>query len=373
MKAASGRTLSGILIAALTLCAAAPAAAQTVTTDLPDYMPEWTVIIAGSGWLPGETVSLLIQENPPNNVDLSISAVADDRGDFVSLDFVVPPNAWGTAYAVTAAGQTSLATARTTFTDGIAQGSLCAAITGHGATICASATGATGVLNNTHYKQQAGTSATYEIIGAVGGTVGWQVAGGGRHKLCSVRASGASQYGIFVTSGKNSVNWNSLSGNAVGLRVTGAGNDLGGGTIALNTGDGAQIAGSSNSFQGAMVQSNGGHGFQASGTGNTIQSNTSQGNGRDGFNVTGATNLLQSNTANKNSGDGFVIAATGNKVQNNQSNTSGPGGTNENKGYEYRLIVGASNVGGNRADGIAIPKTTAPTKCPTFPAAGVCE
>jgi hypothetical protein len=213
------------------------------------------------------------------------------------------------------------------------------------------------------------------IVGpdAVGGTVGWQVAGGGGHKLSSVRASGASQYGILVISGKNSVSWNSLNGNAVGLRVTGAGNDLRGGTIALNGGDGVQIAGSSNSFQGATVQTNGGHGIQVSGPSNTIQSNTSQGNGRDGFNVTGTTNLLYANTANKNSGDGFVIAGTGTKLQNNQSNTGAPGGLNENKGYEYRLTVGATNAGGNRADSITIPKTTAPAKCPTFPAAGVCE
>jgi hypothetical protein len=49
-------------------------------------------------------------------------------------------------------------------------------------------------------------------------------------------------------------------------------------------------------------------------------------------------------------------------------------GFSENGGFEYNLVSPAVNQGGNKADNSAIPKTTAPPKCPTFPAAGTqCE
>jgi hypothetical protein len=188
-----------------------------------------------------------------------------------------------------------------------------------------------------------------------GGTIGWRVAGNGGHSLKSIRADGASQYGVLVLSSNNSsISWNSLNSNAVGLRVESSGNNLKGGSVSSNTGDGVQIAGSNNSFQGATVESNGGNGVSVSGTGNTIKGNK----------------------ANKNALAGFKTAAsaTGSKFGSNASNETSQGGSKENGGGEYDFAAGSApvtNLLNNKADNVAVPTAT---KCPTlFSAGGVCE
>ncbi len=127
------------------------------------------------------------------------------------------------------------------------------------------------------------------IIGpdAVGGKVGWLINTGG-HELKGLRASGASLYGIQVVGASNKVAWNAVSGNggdanSAGIRVQSNGNDLRGGTVSGNTGDGVQIVGSTNTFQGATVESNTGNGVFISGTNNTIKSNKANKNGGAGF------------------------------------------------------------------------------------------
>ena len=56
-----------------------------------------------------------------------------------------------------------------------------------------------------------------------------------------------------------------------------------------------------------------------------------------------------------------------NRLKNNQSNSAASG--TENGGGEYVLLNYVKNDGGgNRADGIVVPKTSAPVKCPAFPA-----
>jgi hypothetical protein len=243
------------------------------------------------------------------------------------------------------------------------------------------------------------TTGLLVIIGpdAVGGTIGWRVQSNA-HELRGVRATGASQFGILVLGNNNSVSWNSVRDSAVGIRVEGDVTDLRGGTVELNTGDGVQLGATANTnvLRGATVQNNGGNGvlvqgagntvrdngrvnanglngILVSGTGNIVRSNRSDGNTQDGFNVTGNSNTLQDNKANKNVGDGFEVAGTGNKLKGNASNQGNPGGSSENGGAEYNLLSSAVNQGGNKADNIGIPKTSAPAKCPTFPAAGVCE
>ena len=123
------------------------------------------------------------------------------------------------------------------------------------------------------------------IIGpdAVGGKVGWLISTGG-HELKGLRANGASLYGIQVVGANNKVSWNSVNGNggaanSAGVRVESNGNDLRGGTVSGNTGDGVQIVGGTNSFQGATVESNTGNGVSISGTNNTIKSNKANKNG----------------------------------------------------------------------------------------------
>jgi hypothetical protein len=194
------------------------------------------------------------------------------------------------------------------------------------------------------------------IIGpdAVGGTVGWQINTGG-HDLKGLRANGASLYGIQVVGPNNKVAWNSVSGNggdpnSAGIRVESTGNNLRGGTVLGNTGDGVQIAGGTNVLQGATVQSNTGNGVSISGTNNTIKSNK----------------------ANKNGGAGFLTTATatGNKFSSNASNSSAQGGGKENIGPEYSFATPEVNNGSNKADN----ETISAAKCPTlFSLGGICE
>jgi hypothetical protein len=195
------------------------------------------------------------------------------------------------------------------------------------------------------------------IIGpdAVGGSVGWLIKTGS-HELKGLRATGSSLYGIQVVGPNNKVAWNSVNGNggaanSAGIRVEGSGNDLRGGTVSGNIGDGVQIVGSTNTFQGATVESN---------TGN-------------GVFISGQLNTIKANKANKNTGAGFLTtgAATGNKFQSNASNASSSGGAKENGGPEYSFGTSETDLGSNKADNVTIPTAA---KCPTlFSAGGTCE
>jgi hypothetical protein len=143
-----------------------------------------------------------------------------------------------------------------------------------------------------------------------------------------------------------------------------------------NKGDGVHVVGNSNVLSEITAFANGGDGFDVAGATNTLSTNTGgdggKGNGQSGFRVAGAGNLAQANRANANGGDGFTItqgtAASPNRLKSNESNTGTSGSTLENKGAEYRLTNSVKNdSGGNKADSIGIPKTTAPTKCTAFP------
>src|SRR6266403_1800944 len=90
----------------------------TVKTDKADYAPGEIVTITGSGWQPGETVTLSLQEVPFNDIHGPYTAVADSAGNILNTDFV--PNAAdvGIRFYLTAVG--SVSQAQTTFTDAIA-------------------------------------------------------------------------------------------------------------------------------------------------------------------------------------------------------------------------------------------------------------
>jgi len=270
------------------------------------------------------------------------------------------------------------------------------------------------------------------IVGpdTIGGTIGWDVLSSD-NELRGVRANGASECGIKLEGDRNRVSWNSVDHNKVGICVTGDNNDLRGGTVELNSADGVQFSttASNNALHGATVLKNSGNGISVAGTLNTVRDNarvdrnslsgilvtgssnaiksntagssSGKGNSGDGFQILGAGNTLDSNTANFNLGDGFEVGASANKLLNNKANNNGgngfvlttgatdtkwkgnqsnqgaAGGSKENGGFEYLICdtcTGGLNQGGNKADNIGIPKTTAPPKCPTFPAAGTkCE
>jgi parallel beta-helix repeat protein len=222
---------------------------------------------------------------------------------------------------------------------------------------------------------------------AVGGTIGWRVAGNGGHTLKSVRASGASLEGILITSSNNSVSWNDVSGNgngtatAAGIRVeVGAtSNALTGGTVGSNKGDGIQLAGNGNQLSGATIQSNTGNGVFVSGSSNTLTSNSRINlNGKNGILVTGSTNILTSNASEASKGNTLngvqVSAGNGNQLIDNKMTNNKQAGIvvaantatklkgnadASNTGNEF--TIGSNNVdlGGNKKNGVSFTFTSA--------------
>src|SRR5438128_11932315 len=75
------------LIVGFLAALALPASAATVATDKADYHPGENVVITGSGWEPGETVVLILHEEPQLDPDLQLTAYADENGDFKKPDF----------------------------------------------------------------------------------------------------------------------------------------------------------------------------------------------------------------------------------------------------------------------------------------------
>ena len=96
----------------------------TVTTDKDDYAPGEYVIITGSGWYPGETVLLHLDETPKPVTCLNphnLSATADANGNIYNNLFLIRESHLGVAFLLTATGQTSGLIATRNFTDGRAE------------------------------------------------------------------------------------------------------------------------------------------------------------------------------------------------------------------------------------------------------------
>jgi hypothetical protein len=98
--------------------AEAGAADASLTTDKTDYQPGETVVISGSGFAAGESVSLTLTEDPAKHPDTQLSATADEYGNFVNKDFSPTEEHVGTAFTAKAVGQTSGRTAEAKFNDG---------------------------------------------------------------------------------------------------------------------------------------------------------------------------------------------------------------------------------------------------------------
>jgi len=88
----------------------------TVKTDKSDYAPGEMVTISGSGWRPGETVSLKLQEVPDLDEHPLLDVVADAAGNIVSTEFSPDEHDLNIRFFLTARG--SQFEAQTTFTDG---------------------------------------------------------------------------------------------------------------------------------------------------------------------------------------------------------------------------------------------------------------
>jgi hypothetical protein len=106
------------LLFALGLQGMAAAQSATVITDKSDYAPGTIVTITGSGWQPGETVTLSFVESPLLDTHPNLFATADANGNIFNNQFSPDAHDISITFTLTAIGGTSGLQAQTTFTDG---------------------------------------------------------------------------------------------------------------------------------------------------------------------------------------------------------------------------------------------------------------
>ena len=96
----------------------------TVKTDAADYPPGTTVNITGSGWQPGETVTLSLLEVPSLDSHGPYTAIADANGNIANSQFVTNALDAGIRFYLTAVGSQSGVQAQNTFTDAVTLNSI---------------------------------------------------------------------------------------------------------------------------------------------------------------------------------------------------------------------------------------------------------
>jgi len=89
----------------------------TVKTDQADYAPGSVVTITGSGWQPGETVTLTLVESPLIDTHPAMTAVADGNGNIFNNQFSPDIHDTNVRFYLTAVGGQSALQAGNTFTD----------------------------------------------------------------------------------------------------------------------------------------------------------------------------------------------------------------------------------------------------------------
>ena len=110
-----GYTVSVLAAGGAAAASAAFTSGTYVMADRAEYAPHDPVTISGRGWQPGETVSLLLEEQPAMHPFRTLTATADAQGSFVNTSFSPDQHDAGVAFTLTATG--SLATAQTKFGD----------------------------------------------------------------------------------------------------------------------------------------------------------------------------------------------------------------------------------------------------------------
>jgi hypothetical protein len=88
----------------------------TVRTDQDDYTPGQTVTVTGSGWQPGEQVTITLVESPNIDTHPAITVTADASGKIADSSFVTDQHDFQVRFFVFAHGSAS--DAATSFTDG---------------------------------------------------------------------------------------------------------------------------------------------------------------------------------------------------------------------------------------------------------------
>ncbi|MEP6553428.1 MAG: MBG domain-containing protein [Ferruginibacter sp.] len=112
--------LSLVLLLLLSFSVAPVLGQATVTTDKDDYAPGEYVIITGTGWQPGETVSFHFDETPKPAACLlphDMTVTADAGGNIYNNQFLINNTHLGVAFVLTATGQSSGLVATRNFTD----------------------------------------------------------------------------------------------------------------------------------------------------------------------------------------------------------------------------------------------------------------
>src|SRR5207245_989155 len=98
-----------------TLASAEAYGFATVKTDKADYAPGTIVTITGSGWVPGETVTLTAVESTSYDTHGPWTAVADSGGNIFNNQFSPDQHDLFVKFTLTAVG--SVSQAQTTFID----------------------------------------------------------------------------------------------------------------------------------------------------------------------------------------------------------------------------------------------------------------
>ncbi|MGH7893884.1 MAG: hypothetical protein ACREQL_04400, partial [Candidatus Binatia bacterium] len=201
----------------------------TVKTDKDDYAPGEYANVTGSGWQPGETVTLTFHEvvDPPFHPDGVQTAVADAFGNISGVQYLLEEHDFGLRYYLTAVGASSQA--RTTFTDAR---QFTAVITPTSAT-AGGATSYTLTVTNTSAGSPTGNIGCVEVTipsgvtsvgslsrtatdpGSVDRSSGWGTATilGGTiiHTYRSASGSGAGDFDIDPTTGTIVINFTATS------------------------------------------------------------------------------------------------------------------------------------------------------------------
>jgi hypothetical protein len=90
--------------------------AATISTDKLDYTPGQTALVTGTAWQPGETIDIVMHEDPHTHTERRLSFVADGEGK-ISGSYLVEQHDSNVHFVVGAKGLTSGRTAQTAFTD----------------------------------------------------------------------------------------------------------------------------------------------------------------------------------------------------------------------------------------------------------------
>ena len=79
----------------------------TIQTDRSDYYPGQNVVITGSGWQPGEVVTLVLHEDPTIDPDVTLYTNADASGNIFDNDFSTDWHDVGVTFTLSATGSNS--------------------------------------------------------------------------------------------------------------------------------------------------------------------------------------------------------------------------------------------------------------------------